>query len=91
MHDDYDPAILSPAINFADNLQPQTLKWLWPDRIPIGKLTLLIGDPGVGKSLLVADIAARASTFSDWPDARDPSRPKSLDPPHPPHRGGGLH
>ncbi len=84
------PAHLSPALKFADNLQPQPLKWLWPGRIPLAKLTLLIGDPGVGKSMLVADIAARASTFSDWPDARDPTRPKSLDPTLPPLRGGVI-
>ena len=42
-YDQLDPAQLSPAIKFADDLQPQSLQWLWPDRIPIGKLTLLIG------------------------------------------------
>src|SRR5262249_45209489 len=26
--------------------------WLWPGRIPLGKVTLLIGDPGAGKSYL---------------------------------------
>ena len=27
------------------------VEWLWPGRIPIGKVTLLVGDPGLGKSL----------------------------------------
>ncbi|MCH7871502.1 MAG: AAA family ATPase, partial [Planctomycetes bacterium] len=52
------------ACRFAADVLPQPLQWLWPGRIPLGRLTLLIGDPGVGKSMLVADIAARASTFS---------------------------
>lgn len=37
------------------------LDWLWPGRVPIGKLTMLVGDPGLGKSLVALDIAARVS------------------------------
>ena len=36
----------------------EEVQWLWPGRIPIGKVTLLVGDPGNGKSLLALDIAA---------------------------------
>ncbi|MGA7793186.1 MAG: AAA family ATPase [Candidatus Acidiferrales bacterium] len=49
-------------------IKPETLKWLWPGRIPLGKLTLLVGDPGLGKSLVTIDIAASVSRglpFSD--------------------------
>lgn len=42
-------------------IEPTPLRWFWPGRIPLGKLCLLIGDPGLGKSLLTLDIAARAS------------------------------
>jgi putative DNA primase/helicase len=49
-------------------IKAETLKWLWPGRIPLGKLTLLIGDPGLGKSLLTIDIAARVSRGSSFPD-----------------------
>lgn len=35
--------------------------WLWPGRIPFGMLCLLMGDPGLGKSLLTVDIAAKVS------------------------------
>ena len=44
------------------------LRWLWPGRVPIGGLTLLVGDPGIGKSLVALDIAARASRGTPWPD-----------------------
>jgi len=33
--------------------------WLWPGRIPFGELTILAGDPGLGKSLLAAHLTAR--------------------------------
>ena len=45
------------------------LEWLWPGRIPLGKLTLLAGDPGLGKSMVSIDIAARVSRGGSWPDS----------------------
>lgn len=50
------------------DVESQPLAWLWPGRIPLGKLTLLAGDPGLGKSFLTCDIAARISTGAGWPD-----------------------
>ena len=52
---------------FSD-IVPKPLRWLWPGRIPLGKLTLLIGDPGLGKSLLTADIASRITRGTSFPD-----------------------
>ena len=46
------------------------VRWLWPGKIPIGKLSLLVGDPGRGKSLLALDLAARLSLGSPWPDGQ---------------------
>jgi hypothetical protein len=54
----------------AHDCPPQPLQWLWPERIPLGKVTLLIGDPGTGKSLLALDIAARASRGGPWPEIK---------------------
>lgn len=57
------------------DVQPQALQWLWPDRIPLGKLTIISGDPGLGKSLLMLDTAARVSANMPWADRRDESNP----------------
>jgi len=46
----------------------EMLEWLWPGRIPLGKLTLLAGDPGLGKSFVTLDLAARVSRGEAWPD-----------------------
>jgi len=35
---------------------PESVRWLWHDRIPFGKLTILEGDPGVMKSWLALAI-----------------------------------
>ncbi len=66
--DGFEPHVISTRL--AD-VQPEAVSWLWPDRIPYGKLTLLVGDPGVGKSFLTLDLAARLSTGIPWPDLRD--------------------
>jgi putative DNA primase/helicase len=50
------------------NVDRELLDWLWPGRIPLGKLTLLAGDPGLGKSFVTLDIAARVSRGAAWPD-----------------------
>jgi hypothetical protein len=55
------------------------IEWLWPGRIPIGKVTLLVGDPGLGKSLIALDLAARVSTGAAWPDEKVESRGQSVE------------
>lgn len=47
---------------------PERIRWLWPGRVAQGKLSLLIGEPGLGKSSVTLDIAARLTTGAAWPD-----------------------
>jgi hypothetical protein len=49
-------------------VRPERVEWLWPGRIPLGKLTILDGDPGLGKSVLSLDLAARMSRGLPMPD-----------------------
>ena len=37
----------------ASEIEPKEVKWLWYPYIPFGKVTLLQGDPGDGKSKLM--------------------------------------
>ena len=37
----------------ASEIEPKEVKWLWYPYIPFGKVTLLQGDPGDGKSELM--------------------------------------
>jgi putative DNA primase/helicase len=39
----------------------QRVGWLWPGRVPLGMLTLLIGDPGLGKSVFTLYLAGFVS------------------------------
>jgi hypothetical protein len=52
----------------AADVTTKPVEWLWPGRIPKGKLTMFDGDPDLGKSVVTMDIAARKSTGRDFPD-----------------------
>lgn len=58
---------LAELQRFSD-INPEPLRWLWPGRIPLGKLMVIAGDAGLGKSLLTIDIAARVSNGAAFPD-----------------------
>jgi putative DNA primase/helicase len=45
-------------IRCASDIQPEAISWFWPNRIALGKLTLIVGQPGLGKSQLTAALAA---------------------------------
>src|SRR5262245_1316544 len=62
------PAIFKPVVVKLADVQPEQVQWLWPGRIALGKLTLIAGEPGLGKSFLTLDIAARVTTGEKWPD-----------------------
>lgn len=57
----------SDAISLA-SVRIKEIEWLQPGRIPKGKITILAGDPDVGKTFLTLDIASRVSTGEPWPD-----------------------
>lgn len=50
---------LRPVLVRLSDVKAKPVTWLWRGRIPRGKLTLLVGDPGLGKSLLLLDLGAR--------------------------------
>ena len=42
-----------------DEVQSKEVNWLWYPYIPYGKITIIQGDPGEGKTTLVLQIIAR--------------------------------
>lgn len=54
------------TVSLAD-VTAEQLRWVWPGRVPAGKLTLLVGDPGLGKSYLTLDLASRLSRGAPLP------------------------
>jgi hypothetical protein len=51
-------------------VEPEQVEWLWPGRLPFGKLAVLDGDPGLGKSVVTLDVAARVSAGLELPDGQ---------------------
>ena len=50
------------------DVKPEPIKWLWQGRIARGKLNLLAGQPGRGKSQLTIYMAAQITIGGEWPD-----------------------
>lgn len=51
----------TPVVVTMSEVTPQQVRWLVANRIPAGKVTLFVGDPGLGKSFVALDLAARVS------------------------------
>lgn len=49
-------------------VEPGRVEWLWETYVPRGMVSMLVGHPGVGKSTMLLDIAARMSVGRGWPD-----------------------
>src|SRR5687767_10920407 len=49
------------------DIAPEPVRWLSPGRLAAGKITLLDGDPGLGKSTLLCDFAARVTRGEPLP------------------------
>lgn len=65
------PAPGAQVVRLAD-VEPEHVSWLWDGYLPLGKVVTIDGDPGVGKSTLTLDLAARVSTGSPMPDGTAP-------------------
>jgi archaellum biogenesis ATPase FlaH len=53
------------------DVRPEAVKWLWPGRIPLGELTMIVGDPGLGKSQICASLASVVTNGGQWPVTRE--------------------
>ena len=59
---------VGPVGVLLSEVECERVAWLWPGRIPLGKITVLDGDPGLGKSTLALDLAARVTRGGLMPD-----------------------
>jgi hypothetical protein len=51
----------------ASGIEAKPISWLWPGRIAKGKVSMIAGNPGLGKSQVTASMAAIVSTGALWP------------------------
>jgi hypothetical protein len=50
-----------------DQFERRDIEWLWWPFLPLGMITLMVGDKAVGKSSVALDVAARISKGAEWP------------------------
>ena len=50
------------------DVEPEPVRWMWPGRLSAGKVHLLDGDPGTGKSTIYSFLAACVTAGVPWPD-----------------------
>ncbi|MHC4676122.1 MAG: AAA family ATPase [Planctomycetota bacterium] len=67
-----------PVYRVIADIESQEVEFVWDGIIPRGKLTMIAGDPGLGKSYLSLDIAARVSAGLPWPDSGKPAEKGSV-------------
>jgi putative DNA primase/helicase len=51
----------------ASDIKPERLTWIWNGRIACGKVMLIGGPPGLGKSQVTVNLAATVSVGGAWP------------------------
>jgi hypothetical protein len=52
----------------ATDIQPEPISWLWPGWLARGKLQILAGAPGCGKTTIALKFAATITRGGTWPD-----------------------
>jgi len=55
------------SFRLASNIKAKPIRWLWKGKIARGKVIILAGHPGLGKSQATASIAAIVSIGGLWP------------------------
>lgn len=53
------------------DIKPLPITWLWPGWVPAGKLTILAGTAGTGKTTLALALAAVVTAGGRWPDGSE--------------------
>jgi hypothetical protein len=56
----------------------ERVRWVWPGYLPVGKVVVLDGDPGLGKSTVTADLAARITVGKAMPDGSGGGEPGAV-------------
>lgn len=68
----------SKLFRYYSEVEPQPVDWLWYPYLPYGKITLLQGDPGEGKSTFALQLAAILTKGTTLPDGQELKRPESV-------------
>ena len=65
-------------IQYYSSIILQEIEWLWYPYIPYGRITVIQGDPGEGKTTFVLQIAAKLSTGQPLPECDGTAYPQKV-------------
>ena len=68
----------SGGIKLYSDVEAVPVKWLWYPFIPGGKITVIQGDPGDGKSTMVMNLIAAFTTAGQTPDGKTVKKPMKV-------------
>jgi len=68
----------SKLLTLYSDVKATPVRWLWYPYIAIGKITLLQGDPGDGKSTMMMNLIAELSKGGATPDGKALGRPQRI-------------
>ena len=58
------------VLTCGSDLTPEPVQWLWPNWLALGKLHILAGAPGQGKTTIAMAMAATVTIGGRWPDGK---------------------
>jgi len=67
----YDTGSRDGGLRKLSDIEAKDVEWLWENHMPTGEITILAGDPGVGKSYFSYFLSAQVSIGGFWPNAPD--------------------
>jgi len=56
------------SYQIGSDVESEVINWIWPNRYPSGKVSILAGFPDFGKSQITLNIAATITTGGKWPN-----------------------
>ena len=72
------PSGRTARLKRASAVRDEETVWLWPGYLPLGALVTLDGPPGIAKTTIAIDIAARVTRGTPMPDGSGGSRPADV-------------
>jgi hypothetical protein len=78
------PTLVLPApstrlvVRRMEDIVAGEVRWLWPGRVPLGCITLLVGEGDAGKTFIACDLVARISRDGRYPDGEQGLAGQSL-------------
>jgi len=68
----------SADIRYYSSIVPQDIEWLWYPYLPYGRITVIQGDPGEGKTTFVLQVATKLSMGQPMPESDKPLSPQNV-------------